>query len=123
MKLSEAILLGAMMKPQGGPGTGDRSAPATCAYGAARDAMASDISIDRLWPWLLSLPIDTTCPECGKSCKAVGRTMAYGLVPHLNNDHTWTRERIAAWVATIEPQEEPVQAPEERQADALPLAE
>ncbi len=29
------------------------------------------------------------------------------MVIHLNDDHRWTREQIADWVATVEPSETP----------------
>jgi hypothetical protein len=31
----------------------------------------------------------------------------------LNDHHRWTRERIAEWVATVEPQDAPAPVPDE----------
>lgn len=93
MRLSEAIRLGAMLKPQGFEGTGSRQCPATCAYGAALDAISRDGFPSDIWPW-----IDQTlfqCPACDQK-------HGMYIIPHLNNDHRWTRERIADWVETLE---------------------
>lgn len=96
MKLSEAIRLGAMMKPQGFAGTGSRKCQETCAYGAALDAISSDESVSTHWPWLKTLyPDPVWCPVCHLSCDV-------HIIPHLNNKHRWTRERIADWVETLE---------------------
>ena len=111
MKLSDAIRLGAMLKPQGFEGTGSRRCPATCAYGAALDAISSDRFPRTEWPWLGRLTNEKVqCPACNEK---------HGLyiIPHLNNDHRWTREQIAEFVRTIEPQEL------ERRADAAKEAE
>jgi hypothetical protein len=43
------------------------------------------------------------CPSCGRS------RLVCEVIAHLNDDHRWTREKIGAWVAEIEP------------ADAQPL--
>jgi hypothetical protein len=107
LKLSGAIRLGAMLKPQG---FGDRSADAdgitSCALGAAYDA-AGIMDAHRVWDDLAVLfPIlerfvgDVKCPVCddlGEHDSAI---------PHLNDDHKWTREQIADWVETIEAQYE-----------------
>jgi hypothetical protein len=98
MKLSEAIRLGAMMRPQafrtlltdGG----------ACALGAAllavgaRPEEAVRSALNR-WPWASTVSAD--CPRCGRS-----RTV-FRVITHLNDRHRWTREQIAKWVAGIEP--------------------
>jgi hypothetical protein len=99
MKLSEAIRLGAMMKPQAFIVGGD----GTCALQAALDAIGMDTSrpserTDAIWPQALSRM--SACPECKARA-----TVAYIIPIHLNDRHRWTRERIADWVATVEPQE------------------
>ena len=106
MRLSEAIRLGAMMKPQAfGVLIDDNGG--TCALGAAYDAFgikfdASGIPngyLDELDLWLhriIELQA-ATCPECGLN------TPAIGLIPHLNDAHRWTRQRIADFVGLYEP--------------------
>ena len=106
MRLSEAIRLGAMMKPQAfGVLIDDNGG--TCALGAAYDAVgikfdASGIPngyLDELDLWLhriIELQA-ATCPECGLN------TPAIGLIPHLNDAHRWTRQRIADFVGLYEP--------------------
>jgi len=116
MKLSEAIRLGSMLRPQakGGYFMNDGS----CAIGAAADAIGCQ-EIDRRgsawrligllgrhWPWLLRIDL-RSCVACTAS-----QLSRHDQIAHLNDAHGWTRERIADWVATIEPQEasEPVKA-------------
>lgn len=43
---------------------------------------------------------DEVCPQC-KVIQSV-----YRLIPHLNDQHRWSRERIASFVETIERQQE-----------------
>ena len=95
MKLSEAIKLGAMLKPQGFEGTGHPNGTTTCALGAALNAISSNGCVYGIWPWVNKIKL---CPVCEKE-------PPYAVIPHLNNIHRWTRERIADWVATIEPVE------------------
>lgn len=113
MRLSEAIRLGAMVKPQAfgylevtyiyptnGPLGLDRSFSATCAIGAAMEAVGLELCSDSAQDFFRCFPEavmiwELPCPVCG----ALERG---GPVPHLNNDHLWTRERIANWVETIE---------------------
>lgn len=100
MRLSEAIRLGAMLRPQAfGQFYADG---ATCAFGAALDAVGRLYPLDSAqcfiaitaqgWDDIQYLRI--ACPECGRSA-------AY-TVQHLNNLHKWTRERIADWLEGIE---------------------
>lgn len=106
MQLSEAIRLGAMLKPQGyGALLEDGK---TCAIGAACDAigllgqcMADGTfpdSVAQRWPLLEELNVLRTCPTCG-----MGQFGGGGVIVHLNDSHKWTREQIADWVQTIEP--------------------
>lgn len=95
MKLSEAIRLGSMLHPQGFEelrsyqydDLGAVIGMKTCALGAAQAAgyWLDDICITRL-----------QCPACA--------TVEWldNLIPHLNDDHRWTREAIADWVETLE---------------------
>ncbi len=113
MRLSEAIRLGAMLRPHGSNSDSMRwwvDHRPTCALGAALHAQGiaaisgdgySEIKKAHSW-------IDTEsalCPSCPQYIQSPMR-----VIYHLNDIHKWTRERIADWVATIEPQEvaEPV---------------
>lgn len=126
MKLSEAIRLGAMLKPQcfGRYFYRDGS----CALGAAADALG--VQVDQLcvgngtivpqiyasnWPrssvTFMFMTVPPLCPACGQQRAAVDC-----LIRHLNDEHRWTREQIADVVARIEAQQElqaPVEAPRE----------
>ena len=149
MKLSEAIRLGSMLKPQGhGMLSTGR---ATCALGAAHEACPSPQKV-----WLvtspLNLSVNTTpyrgepayvepgtversdvpgpewsviywnaaCPACALEPPATASAPAmavFRLIPHLNDDHRWTREQIADWVETIEQQQSaPTPQPEQVRA-------
>lgn len=100
MKLSEAIRLGALLKPQGfddGPfGASDQH---TCAFHAACEAIGhpryggeSYDSWGRLGVWEAPCPV----ANCDRN------RYPWNTVAHLNDDHRWTREQIADWVQAIE---------------------
>lgn len=97
MRLSEAIRLWAMLHPQYFGATYgmdvNHQVLGTCAMGAARQA---GFIVRREGV----LDIATRCPHCGKVRDALLR-----VITHLNDGHRWTRERIADWVATVEPAE------------------
>ncbi len=103
MKLSEAIRLGAMLKPQyfvGVPSTLGGS----CALMAAGDAIGVNymlVDVLPVWPILATRSV---CPECN-ACN----TVEFIIACCLNDKHRWTRERIADWVAAIEPQDTPAE--------------
>lgn len=118
MKLSEAIRLGAMLRPLQAfdvlfnPETG-----ATCAMGAAgeavgvldtsrRNAWKTDAKskAPKEWRWVVK---PASCPLCGDVFDMPVMFPRYkrdtqAVIVHLNNDHRWTRERIADWVQGIE---------------------
>lgn len=119
MKLSEAIRLGAMMSEQA---FDDETEGKRCALQAAQDAVALQplgmdhksetyyAALSEQWPILDELfenPAGGDMEEL-TSC-----------IFNLNDTHEWSRERIAAWVATIEPQDEPTAAKEPACANAL----
>lgn len=119
MKLSEAIRLGSMMKPQGFweyAYQAEFGAPATtCALGAAFDAIGEldyVMESDEEWDYakfpVLAVQV-SCCPQCGTHCAET----VDSVVPHLNDSHEWTRERIADWVESIEQQQA------QSEADAL----
>jgi hypothetical protein len=107
MQLSEAIRLGALLKPQAFHGPPAylnlKDAAKTCALAAAAEAVGDtylDIfrwRTDQRWPFMEE---ETRCPECLSITYPV-----VTMITHLNDFHQWTRERIAAWVATFEPAE------------------
>jgi len=102
MKLSEAIMLGSLSVPQGSGNESLFSDNSRCALGAARLAMGltgkGEVNAYReltdLWPWIGN---DEECPRCHRE------GTARAIIWHLNDVHSWPRERIASWVASIEP--------------------
>lgn len=117
MKLSDAILLGSTMRPQIHGRLSDGEG--TCAMGAASDAvgvldavLSAKYGNERMaliesrFPGICSGG-RYSCP-CGGSARRTECPDLCSLGPmvmHLNDDHFWTRERIASWVASVEPQE------------------
>ena len=116
MKLSEAIRLGAMLQKQCFSGYYGRGT--SCAMGAALEAVGKRSSIDdhnsekayALWPWLRFY--EHRRQICPLGCDLVCTYTGLHLIAHLNDTHRWTGERIADWVATVEPKEEAQAAPE-----------
>jgi hypothetical protein len=121
MKLSEAIRLGAMMKPQSfkdiretkttklwflGYLACNEIVVATCALGSAMDAIGllplSDARIeDEYVPpdeWRTLLDFYARCHVCGD----YDNDDVECVIQHLNDDHELTRETIADWVESIE---------------------
>jgi hypothetical protein len=117
MKLSDAILLGSTMRPQIRRRFSDGEG--TCAMGAAFDGVGIlDVIVSTKYGNERMALIESQFPGAYSawkySCPCEGaarrtecsdlRWLAY-MVTHLNDDHFWTRERIASWVASVEPQE------------------
>ena len=104
MRLSEAIWIGAKLRPQAFntefDGTG------TCAFGAAHEARGIEphrlrtVLLPPEWQWVHHK--SGICPGCGSHVP----TVAAIISSHLNDAHRWTRERISLWVTTIEPHDE-----------------
>lgn len=110
MKLSDAIRLGAMMKPQAFSGA--YWPEKSCALQAACDAVGinsshgdAHVAFADTWGWSYRGPFQ--CPECQIEHCTVAALIAFCL----NDDHEWSRERIADYIATLEPQDAPVEAP------------
>lgn len=102
MRLSEAIRLGALMKPQRfGYANKDGK---TCAAGAAYDAIDLDFNeqTPEAWKWVGQ--VLRYCPH--PNCNAYGhdrpKVVQYILSLCLNDGHRWTRERIAVWIESVE---------------------
>jgi hypothetical protein len=110
MRLSEAIRLGAMLKPQ--EFTGAVNGKGTCALLAATEACGMELfripmSTDYLPPYVdlaLRYPFLRNVAACPETyChRAVYVKDVMGTIWHLNDSHRWTRERIADWVEQIE---------------------
>ncbi len=111
MKLSEAMRLGAMIRPQAFGGYMVRKGAEyhSCVLGAAIEAANSGLAA---WPWLKSWKYHPFCPACAGGDQSGD---AYSIIVHLNDRHRWTRERIADWVATIEPAEEVAAEPAQQE--------
>ena len=99
LKLSEAIRLGSMIRPQV---IGEFFADGgSCALGAALEAIGvgygtydGDAPLDTVWPetWPDTWAV-AACPECCRQSDAAN------IIAHVNDLHGWTREQIADWVA------------------------
>jgi len=98
IRFSEAIRLGAMLKPQAYHRMYDAVTGGTCALGAALDAVGMLTKWANVWLWTWTATSGGRCPLCMKWDDFVS-----SMVIHMNDDHKCTRERIADWVATIEP--------------------
>jgi hypothetical protein len=109
--LAEAIRHGSIYRPDQAFGHYFEGRRASCALGAAYEGMYSlprdaggirPVHLERLFDCL-----EYTLRRCPEGCK---KSLALGaMILHLNDDHHWSRERIAAWVAP-EP-ETPAAAP------------
>lgn len=113
MRLSDAIVLGSTLRPQCrnnffSPVDGMLG---SCALGAAAEAAGLALrcgpgitheDIYGEWPFLLLL--GGTCPVCSRSGPLSS------LVFCLSDEHHWTREQIAEFIATVEPPEAPFAA-------------
>jgi hypothetical protein len=114
MKLSAAILLGSVSTAQGfGVDTAYRNSIDKCVIGAALAAVGCEVDIEgrdmelpysrikTLWPWTrerVNAPVDF----------GPGPLTVVTILWRLNDIVKWTRPQIAAWVASIEPQDAPV---------------
>ncbi len=114
LALSDAILLGSVKHPQKMDGFYTTNIAGqlteTCAIVAALDCIGvmeevlqSGKSI-QAWTIFPTLSQEVVgCPECHKtSHELVYLTEVATVILHLNDDHHWTRPRIAEWVKSIE---------------------
>lgn len=128
MLLSEAIRLGAMLRPQAfGFLFHDGN---SCAIGASLEASGICGYVGESWmpigwsgvlgkmyPILVSREVDP--PDGAKIHSATKDPRVWDIIVDLNNPpNGWTRERIAAWVATVEPKE-PVAEPQPQHAELV----
>jgi hypothetical protein len=106
MKLSELMRLGSMLRPQGF-GKLMTSDGRSCAFGAAMEVLGKDTNpghLEELWE-IFDWTDEGASRDCPAACGRKG--IPGGLILHLNDDHRWTREKIADWVESIEPSESP----------------
>lgn len=102
MRLSEAIRLGSMLRPtQAFYTLFSVKNGSTCALGAAAEAVGLiDTAQENSYlpgkrapaEWKPISRATATCPACDFDDDVEG------CIIHINNEHRWTRERIADWV-------------------------
>lgn len=107
MKLSEAIRLGSMLRPNQSYGAMFVAEEnATCALGAAAEALGIlDLEYRNAYKDGARAPADwrpvvlqpVKCPGCALKFSRVDKA-----VIHLNNRHRWSRARIADWIESLE---------------------
>lgn len=105
MRLSEAIRIGATMRPaQAFCVTFDRARNATCALGAAAEAVGIlDTTVPNGYTgpapleWRKLVIRRTKCPACDETFQQLDT-----CIIHLNNEERWTREQIAVFVEARE---------------------
>jgi hypothetical protein len=100
-ELAEAIRFGATRRPDQAFGEYYHGRRASCALGAAFEGLyrlpeevgqVRPKRLDRLFDCL-----EGTIRVCPEGCKK--SLILAAMIIHLNDDHHWDRERIAAWVA------------------------
>jgi hypothetical protein len=101
-ELAEFIRAGADRRPDQAFGDYYSGKNASCALGAAYEAMyrlpAEPGRPGRDLDWFFDC-LDTVkaCP--GEGCKK--KLFLAAIIVHLNDDHRWSREQIANWLATV----------------------
>ncbi len=130
MRLSEAIRIGSMLRPQAYKHYFDREG-GSCAIGAALEAigitrvtkgkkvereraMLNELITTPDWKEWKSSPYvlareSRQCPVCDgldwyspNKKDTVKTPNVSSVIIHLNNDHMWTRQAIADWVKSVE---------------------
>jgi hypothetical protein len=100
-ELAAAILSGAATRPQQAVGSYYQGLHASCALGAAYEGMyrlpAAAEGVHPLGLWRLFDCLENSLRRCPEGCRK--RIPLGAMILHLNDDHHWTRERIAAWVS------------------------
>jgi hypothetical protein len=107
-ELAEAIRFGARRRSEQAFGEYYQGRHASCALGAAYEGIYRlPEEVGQLHPKRLERLFDClegTIRACPEGCRK--RVILAAMIIHLNDDHRWDRERIAAWVAGA-PQAEP----------------
>ncbi|MET0552594.1 MAG: hypothetical protein ABW221_06125 [Vicinamibacteria bacterium] len=105
VELAAAILEGAVHRPQQAVGSYYEGLHASCALGAAYEGMyrlpAEAEGVQPRDLWRLFDCLENSLRRCPEGCRK--RISLGAMILHLNDDHQWTRERIAAWVAPEPP--------------------
>lgn len=113
-ELAMYMRLGAMLRPQAFYRAFSNGG--SCAMGAVQEAMGGFTHILNYYcfeqsPWfplyVEMVKRHVACPECGR---VQSETWQF-LVPHLNDDHKWSREAIADWLESLKALEPPILAP------------
>lgn len=110
--VSDAIRIGAAQGPQLFGRFSDIN-NASCATGALALGLFGSFYYKK-WPDELS-ETENSCPVCGQQSYTCGTQSGtpirgrFSILIHLNNDHRWTRERIADWYEAT--YEQPVESP------------
>ena len=101
--LAEAIRIGIQHRPEQAFGEYFRGRLSSCALGAVYDGIYHlPANLDGVHPQRLDQLfecLDFTIRRCPAGC--VKRIPLGALIVHLNDDHQWSRERIADWVLTL----------------------
>ena len=101
MELADAIRFGAGRRSEQAFGEYYQGRHASCALGAAYEGIYRlPEEVGQLHPKRLERLFDClegTIRVCPEGCRK--RLILAAMICHLNDDHRWDRERIAAWVA------------------------
>jgi hypothetical protein len=108
VKLSEAIHLGSMLRPQIYGDYAEKDG-GTCAMGAALDAVGKlgksrssfENRLNKIWPWLAWRLEISNCPYCGGIIRTKN---IHHLIIHLNDKDKISRVRIAELIGRVEKQ-------------------
>src|SRR5437660_7597000 len=126
MRLSDAILLGAMiLRPK--CGIFENANGEGCALGMANKALGGqgfapgDFRLEQAWPWISHTPVSKLPCNCSVNALLIGacgchttasdvKSCIWMTIVHLFNQHvcdgSWTIERLADWVRSVEPAED-----------------
>lgn len=100
-ELAAAIRFGAKRRPEQAFGEYYHGRRASCALGAAYEGIYRlPEEVGQLHPKRLDRIFDClegTIRKCPEGCKKT--LILAAMIIHLNDDHHWDRERIAAWIA------------------------
>lgn len=105
-ELAEFIRAGARRRPEQAFGDYYRGRSASCALGAAYEGMyrlpaqAGGLRPSKDLEWFFEC-LEGSVRRCpgGDGCRKTLSLAA--ILVHLNDDHKWTREHIAAWLDTL----------------------
>ena len=118
MRLSDAMRIGAAIRPQCQGGmfrTSSKGIKYSCAVGAIMEGLTgrSDITVDDfLYATFPIFSKKVSCPVNHQTMMVPTASLG-AIIIHLNDNHGWTRERIADWIDTIDIVPEPIVEEEE----------